>query len=251
MRLESLAEQVADTSGTAGAFVANLAEAVHSAGRSAIAFSSAAGSRSDGALRGGPPAGAMVRLAAADWLAGRCVGGRMSDPVLLRHLLWTAVATGLPLQLHTASAGPEYTDLTPLADFVRATDRLGTPLVLLGGPGYQRQTARLAGIYPHVYADIGLASVRTVVRATAVLTETLELAPFGKLLFSTGAHALPELHVVGARLFTEALGRLLGGWTEEGAWSAADAARIAALLAAGNARRLYGIGSGSDAGRNG
>ena len=78
-------------------------------------------------------------------------------------------------------------------------------------------------------------------RAAAVLAEILELAPFGKILFSSGAHGLPELHVVGARLFREALARVLGGWVAEGAWSLADAQRVAGLIAAGNARRVYGL----------
>ena len=47
--------------------------------------------------------------------------------------------------------------------------------------------------------------------------------------------------MVGARLFREALGRVLGGWVAEGAWSLADAQRVAALVAAGNARRVYGL----------
>jgi hypothetical protein len=75
-----------------------------------------------------------------------------------------------------------------------------------------------------------------------VLAEFLELAPFGKLLFSTDAYGLPELYVVGAELFRDAVRRVLGGWVADGAWSAADAGRVAAMLAADNARRVYGLG---------
>ncbi|KIF00409.1 hypothetical protein PL81_41375, partial [Streptomyces sp. RSD-27] len=50
---------------------------------------------------------------------------------------------------------------------------------------------------------------------------------------------LPELHAVGALAFREALGRVLGGWVADGAWSLRDADRVAGMLAAGNARRLY------------
>ena len=104
-----------------------------------------------------------------------------------------------------------------------------------------RHAAHLAGVFPHVYADSGAALVRTGPRAATVLAEILELAPFGKILFSSGAHGLPELHVVGARLFREALGRVLGGWVAEGAWALSDAQRVAAMVAAGNARRVYGL----------
>ena len=169
------------------------------------------------------------------------MGGELTDPVLLRHLLWIAVASGLPLQLHAGLGEPglriDRTDPVLLTDFVRATAGLGTDLVLLHGYPYHRHAAHLAGVFPHVYADSGAALVRTGARAATVLAEILELAPFGKILFSSGAHGLPELHVVGARLFREALGRVLGGWVAEGAWSLADAQRVAGLIAAGNARQ--------------
>jgi len=246
VRLELLAEQVADTSGTVESFLANLAESVHGAAANAVAFTSVAGVRHGLALAPGPPGPGEVRGAAGRWLAGRRVGGELSDPVLLRHLLWIAVASGLPLQLHAGRAEPGHrgdrTDPVPLTEFARATAGLGTDLVMLHGYPYHRHAAHLAEVFPHVYADLGAALVRTGARTAAVLSEILELAPFGKLLFSSGAHGLPELHVVGARLFREALARVLGAWVAEGAWSAADAQRVAELIAAGNAKRVYGVG---------
>lgn len=236
VRLEPLAEQIADTSGTAAAFLANLGEAMHAATSTAVAFTSVAGVRHGLALAPGPPGPGEVRGAAGRWLAGRRAGDRLSDPVLLRHLLWNAVGCGLPLQLHVAG------DPERLTEFAAASAGLGTDLVLLHGYPYHRHAAQLAGAFPHVYADLGPALAHTGARAAAVLAEILELAPFGKLLFSSGARGLPELHVVGARLFREALGRVLGGWVAEGAWSKADAERVAGLLAAGNARRVYRLG---------
>ncbi|MFI6871967.1 amidohydrolase [Streptomyces sp. NPDC050400] len=259
VRLELLAEQVADTSGTVESFLANLAESVHAAAVGAVAFTSVAGVRHGLALAPQPPGPGEVRGAAGRWLAGRPVGGPLTDPVLLRHVLWIAVASGRPLQLHAglgepgngipparmdsgARGGIDRTDPVLLADFARATAGLGTDLVLLHGYPYHRHAAHLAGVFPHVYADLGPALARTGARAAAVLAEILELAPFGKLLFSSGARGLPELHVVGARLFREALGRVLGGWVAEGAWSLADAQRVAGMIAAGTARRVYGLG---------
>ncbi|WP_274556981.1 amidohydrolase family protein [Streptomyces spiramyceticus] len=245
VRLELLAEQVADTSGTVEGLLANLAEAVHGAAASAVAFTSVAGVRHGLALAPDPPGPGEVRGAAGRWLAGRGVGGRLTDPVLLRHLLWIAVASGLPLQLHAGTAGPglriDRTDPMLLTDFAAATAGLGTDLVLLHGYPYHRHAAHLASVFPHVYADLGPALAHTGARAAAVLAEILELAPFGKLLFSSGARGLPELHVVGARLFREALRSVLGGWVGDGAWSRVDAERVAGMIAAGNARRVYGL----------
>ncbi|MDQ8701700.1 amidohydrolase family protein [Streptomyces sp. LHD-70] len=237
VRLELLAEQVADTSGTVETFLANLAECVHGAAAGAVAFASVGGAHGL-ALAPQPPDAGEVRGAADRWLAGRRVGDRLTHPVLLRHLVWIAVASGLPLQLHAGTGDPQ----RYVGEFARATAGLGTDLVLLHGYPYHRQAAHLAGVFPHVYADLGPALVRTGARAATLLAEILELAPFGKLLFSSGAHGLPELHVVGAQLFREALGRVLGGWVAEGAWSRADADRVAGLIASGNARRVYGLG---------
>ncbi|GAA3480896.1 hypothetical protein GCM10018966_054270 [Streptomyces yanii] len=113
--------------------------------------------------------------------------------------------------------------------------------MLLHSYPHHRHAAQLASIHPHVYADAGAALTRTGARAAAVLAEVLELAPFGKLLSSSGVQGLPELHVVGARQFCEALGRVLGGWVADGAWSRTDAMRVAAMIASGNARRVYGL----------
>ncbi|MZD06953.1 amidohydrolase family protein [Streptomyces sp. SID5785] len=246
VRLELLAEQVADTSGSVESLLANLAESVHAAAAEAVAFTSVAGVRHGLALAPQPPGPGEVRGAAGRWLAGRPVGGALTDPVLLRHLLWIAVATGRPLQLHAGLGDPglriDRTDPVLLADFARATAGLGTDLVLLHGYPYHRHAAHLAGIFPHVYADLGPALARTGARAAEVLAEILESAPFGKLLFSSGARGIPELHVVGARSFREALGRVLGGWVADGAWCAQDARRVAAMISGDTARRVYGLG---------
>ncbi|MGY3200949.1 amidohydrolase family protein [Streptomyces sp. TE5632] len=246
VRLEQLAQQVADTSGTVESFLANLAESVHGAAAHTVAFTSVAGIRHGTALAPDPPGPGEVRGAAARWLAARRVGDEPSDPVLLRHLLWTAVASGRPLQLHAGLGAPggsraEGTDQGFLDGFVRATAGLGTDLVLLHGYPDHRHAAHLAGVHPHVYVDSGAALARTGARAATVLEEVLELAPFGKILFSSGAQGLPELHVVGARLFREALGRVLGAWVTEGAWSLEDAQRVAGMIASGNAGRVYGL----------
>ncbi|EFE73673.1 amidohydrolase family protein [Streptomyces filamentosus] len=255
VRLEVLAEHVADTSGTVDAFLVNLGEAVHTAASSAVAFTSAAegphaASYAAASYAAEPPGPVRVRAAAGRWLArreaerraarrgtvGREGGGAPVEPELLDHLRWSAVACGLPLQLRLGTADPAC-----LTDFAAATEGHGCDLVLLHGYPYHRQTAALAGRHPHVYADLGAVPARTGARAAGVLAEIMELAPFGKLLFSSGARALPELHLVGAQQFREALGRVLGAWVEDGAWTRQDAARVATMIGSGNARRVYGL----------
>jgi hypothetical protein len=65
------------------------------------------------------------------------------------------------------------------------------------------------------------------------------MAPFGSVLFSSDAFGLAELYRVSVTLFRRALGEFLDGGLRGGYWSAADAERIAALIGAGNARRVY------------
>ncbi|MFJ5673845.1 amidohydrolase family protein [Streptomyces sp. NPDC093097] len=256
VRLETLAERTAaGYRGSAGAarageFADALAGAVRTAAATAVAFKSVAAYRHGLALDPRPPGPDEVRTAARAWLAAGAP--RLTDPVLLRHLLRLAVATGRPLQLHTGFGDPDlrldHADPALLTDLVRATADTGTDLVLLHCYPYHRQAAYLAGVFPHVYADVGLSLTHTGPRAAAVLAEFLELAPFGKLLFSTDAYGLPELYVVGSALFRVALGEVLGGWVASGAWSAADARRVGAMIAAGSARRVYGLAGGGDGG---
>ncbi|CAM5396930.1 amidohydrolase [Streptomyces avidinii] len=242
-RLELLAEQAADTSGTPAAFLVNLSEAVHHASAGAVGFTCGAEDGAGGPSWGTalarspePPGPGEVLGAAGRWIAGRARGGAVRDPVLLRHLAWSAVATGLPLQLRTGAGAGEPELLT---GFARATAGLGARLVLLGGYPYHRQAARLATVFPHVYAELGAEPGQSGARAAGVLAESLEGAPFGKLMFGGGGRQLAELHAVGALAFREALGRVLAGWAAEGSWSWRDAERVAAMVAAGNARRVY------------
>ncbi|WP_407548785.1 amidohydrolase family protein [Streptomyces sp. Pv4-95] len=246
VRLETLAERVAAATHDAEEFLHALESAVRDAARTAVAFKSVAAYRHGLALDPRPPAPAALHGAARRWRAGAAT--RVTDPVLLRHLVQLAVATGRPLQLHTGFGDPDLrlhdADPALFTDFVRATADTGTDLVLLHCYPYHRQAAYLASVFPHVYADFGLTLTHTGTRATAVLAEFLELAPFGKLLFSTDAYGLPELYTVGSALFRTALASVLGDWTASGDWSAADARRVGAMLAADNARRVYGLPGG-------
>ncbi|MFK8844550.1 amidohydrolase family protein [Streptomyces sp. Ac-502] len=255
VRLETLAERVAAGVRAAGersvdaaaeVFVARLADAVRDAARTAVSFKSVAAYRHGLALAPEPPRADEVTTAARAWLTTGT--HRLTAPVLLRHLLWLATATGRPLQLHTGFGDPDlrlhHADPALLTDFVHATAGTGTDLILLHCYPYHRQAAYLAHAFPHVYADVGLALGHTGPRAAAVLAGFLELAPFGKLLFSTDAYGLPELYTVGSAAFRTALAEVLTGWVRAGAWSAADAERVAALVAAGNARRVYGLSEG-------
>lgn len=245
VRLERLAERAADTARDTHTFLAELSDGVRGSVRAARGFKSVIAYRHGLRFDPEPPGTSEVYTAADRWLGSRVPGGKLSDPVLLRHLLWTAVRTGLPLQIHTGFGDPDLRldrcDPLLLTDFVRATAPYGTPLVLLHCYPYHRGAGYLAAVFPHVYVDFGLTLSHTGARAGRVLGEFLELTPFGKLLFSTDAYGLPELYVVGARLFREALSALTGTWISAGAWTPDDTDRVTGMIAAGTATRLYGL----------
>jgi predicted TIM-barrel fold metal-dependent hydrolase len=155
------------------------------------------------------------------------------------------VDLGLPLQLHTGFGDPDLrlhrSDPALLSDFCAAVAGSGTDLLLLHCYPYHRQAAYLASVHPHVYLDVGLALNHVGARATAVLAETLELAPFAKLLYSSDAFGLAELFLLGAQQFRRALSAVLGAWVVAGDLTGTDADRYATMIGAGNARRVYGL----------
>ena len=190
-----------------------------------------------------------VEAAAGRWLRGVATGDpvRLTDETLLRHLLWTAVGLGLPLQLHTGYGDSDLDlhrcDPARLTGFLRRTD--GTiPILLLHTYPYTRSAGYLAEMFAHVHLDVGLAVNHTGVAAARTVAETLELAPLTKVLFSSDAWGLPELHLLGSWLLRRALSRVMGRWVADGDWSIADARRAVDLLSRENAERVYTLRPG-------
>ncbi len=195
------------------------------------------------------PTPAEVREAAAEWLTsgGPPEKARISHPVLLRYLVWTALRTGLPLQFHTGYGDPDL-------ELHRSNPALLTGLIRLAGPWapimllhcypYHREAAYLAAVYPDVYFDIGLAMNYVGYRAGAVLAEALELAPFDKMLYSSDAFGLAELHLMAAANFRHAIGQVLEPLASRESRSEEEVAAVAAMIGAGNARRVYRLPAG-------
>jgi uncharacterized protein len=239
VRLESVAEEVAASGIGAAEFEAAFGEALRRRTDGAVGVKSIIAYRHGLDFDPRRPSSKEVASAASSWLAsGR---GRLDDEVLLRHVLWEGLASGLPLQLHTGFGDPDLnlgrSDPALLTDFLRACADIGSPVALLHCYPYHRHAAYLANVFPHVYLDVGLAIPHVGRRAAAVLAETLELAPFHKLLYSSDAYGLAELYLVAATLFREALGEVLQALRI----SRPDRERIAEMIGAGNARRIYAL----------
>ncbi|MEU1315957.1 amidohydrolase family protein [Streptomyces tibetensis] len=242
VRLEGVAESV----GAAGVEPETYADAFRTAALDAVrrpgvvAVKSVAAYRTGFDLDPARPSDAEVTEAARSWL-GR--GGRLDDPVLMRHLLWTAVDLGLPLQLHTGFGDNDIrlhrVDPTHLTDWLHLT--AGTvPVLLLHCWPYQRQAAYLAAVFEQVYLDVGLTLHHVgPARAGAVLAEALEITPFRKLLYSSDAYGVPEFHHLGALAFRQGLAGLLQERVDADELALPDALRIARWAGRDNALRVY------------
>jgi predicted TIM-barrel fold metal-dependent hydrolase len=243
VRLERVAEQVA----AAGVEAGEYADAFRVAALEAVRRPGVVGVKSVAAYRTGfdldpaRPSDAEVTEAARRWLAGG--GIRLADPVLVRHLLWTAVDLGLPLQLHVGLGDSDIrlhrSDPAHLTDWLHLT--AGTiPVLLLHCWPYQRQAAHLAAVFEHVYLDVGLALHHVgPARARAVLEEALEITPFRKLLYSSDAYGVAEFHCLGALSFRVALASLLQDRVDADELGLPDALRLVEWAGAHNARRVY------------
>lgn len=243
VRLESVAEDVAAGAPDAGGFAAAFAAALDVRSRDAVGLKSVIAYRYGLDFDPEPPTPGEVRRAAGRWLRD---GGRLRDPVLLRHLLWAGVERGLPLQFHVGFGDPDLTmhrcDPSMMTGFLRRVQVRGVAIMLLHCYPFHRTAAYLAAAFPHVHLDVGLAVNYTGARSAAVVAESLEVAPFGKVLFSSDAWGPPELHHLGALLWRRAMTAVLGEWVAGGDWSEADAVRVAEMVGAGNARRVYALG---------
>jgi hypothetical protein len=245
VRLESVAERVARAGGDAAGFGDDFAAALGAATAGAAGLKSVAAYRYGLGFGAARPGGAEVADAAGRWFREAAASGtfRLTDPVLLRHVIWAGVDTGLPLQFHVGLGDPDVrlhqADPSLLHDFLVATKDTGTAVMLLHCYPHHRQAGCLANIFPHVYMDVGEALNHVGARSPAVLAEALEVTPFGKMLYSSDAFGLPELHYLGAAGFRRDFARIADGFVAEGAWSAADADRVAELIGSANARRVY------------
>jgi uncharacterized protein len=250
VRLEAVAEQVAWAGTTAADWAAAFAEelGVQTAATGAVGYKSIVAYRYGFNFDPTRPASAEVTAAAGRLLRAMETDrdARISDPVLLRHLIWTAIDVGKPLQFHVGFGDTDVrlhrSDPSLLTDFLIATEPIGTPVMLLHCYPHQRSAGYLAHVFSHVYMDLGAILNYVGARSAAVLAEALELTPFGKMLYSSDAFGLPELHYLGAIGFRRDLAKVTGQFVADGAWAAADAERVAELIGSANATRVYRLG---------
>ena len=243
IRLETAAENLL-AQGTApsdlpGAVTALLASS------DAVAAKSVAAYRAGLDLPDRPPSDADVSRALGRLRPTAEGQWRIAHPVINGWLAWTAIRARLPLQIHVGYGDSDLdlhrADPLLLTAFLRATQSHGVPIMLLHNYPYQRQAGYLAQVFDQVFCDVGLAVHNVGAFAPRVIAELLEVAPFGKVLFSTDAYGLAELYHLGSLLFRRGLARVLEQLISADQLSGVDADRITAMISSGNARRVYGL----------
>ncbi|MGW2156473.1 amidohydrolase family protein [Nonomuraea sp. NPDC001699] len=245
VRIEQIEQDVAESAQIAVDYLDGLAEELSARAARAVGLKTVIAARCGLDLDPARPSTGSVIAAANRRLSDP--KRTLTDPVLLRHLLWSAIDVarerGLPVQFQAGFGGRgpglHRTDPARLSALMDALQPLGVPVILLHCYPYHRTAAYLAGVYPHVYVDVGLALPRTAAASARVMDELLELAPFHKQLFSSDCHGVAETGYLGALYYRQALGAALLARLEAGEWSPSDAARVAHMIGSGNARRVY------------
>ena len=193
------------------------------------------------------PAPAAVAEAARRWQAnlGEGTTPKLTDVTLIAHGIHTAVSLKLPLQFHVGFGDRDLdlhkTNPLYLLDLLRSPEVRDTPIMLLHCYPFEREAGYLAHAFENVYIDVGLAVNFTGSRSPDLVARSFELAPFTKILYSSDAVGPAELHYLGAKLWRNAITKVVGGWIDDDDWSEADARRIVQLTARDNARRVYGL----------
>jgi predicted TIM-barrel fold metal-dependent hydrolase len=182
------------------------------------------------AYRGGLDLDALGPPTRTDRIEGRAVREA------LLAALETNEATGdpLPVQVHTGfgdsdlflpRATPGY--LKPVIERFAATS-----FVLLHCYPFIREAGWLAHVYGNVYFDLSL-TIPHMSRPAVALAEALELAPVSKLLYASDAARTPELYLLAALWWRDAMAAVLPEAMP------ADPEGAARMILHENARALY------------
>jgi predicted TIM-barrel fold metal-dependent hydrolase len=250
IRLETTAEKMLDAGATtAESFIADFAETLRVATVGAVGLKSIVAYRYGLHFEPSAPTKQEVQTAIAAVLKDVAAGkpARISDPVLLRHLIYAGLETKLPIQFHIGFGDPDLflhlCDPLLMTNFIKQTEARGIPVMLLHTYPFHRNAGYLAQMFDNVYMDVGLAINYTGARSQAVIAESLELAPFHKILFSSDAWGLPELTYLGAKLFRNGFGKILDEWVSQDLWSLKDAKRVAKAIGYDNSIAAYKLTS--------
>ena len=247
IRLETIAEKIALSGVSAANFSRTFTEELKIQAKTAIGLKSIIAYRIGLDFEPTAPSATEVEKAAGEWLTEVDSTGksRIHHEVLLRHLLWQGADLSMPMQFHIGYGDPDLdlhrSDPLLMTDLIRNFEKRQIPVLLLHTYPFQRNAGYLAQMFRNVYLDVGLAINYTGARSPSIIAESLELAPFHKILFSSDAWGLSELTYLGALLFKRGLGEVLDAFVARSDWSENDALKVAQAIGRENALKVYGV----------
>ncbi len=194
-----------------------------------------------------------ARLAFGDARGEVAASGRVRlgyKPLLdtLLHIAFDAAATQLlPVQFHVGYGDPDVdirrsSPLELRALFDEPAYR-SMPIVMLHGCWpYFREGAYLAAVYGNAYLDVSY-SIPFLSRSemTSMTRAALGAAPFSKVMYSSDAVGIPEMHWMGAIEGRHAIGTVLGEMVDSDELTESEARDAGLLMLNATATRLYGL----------
>jgi predicted TIM-barrel fold metal-dependent hydrolase len=166
----------------------------------------------------------------------------------LLHIAFAAAAEQeLPVQFHVGYGDPDVdirraSPLELRALFDEPAYR-SMPIVMLHGCWpYFREGAYLAAVYANAYLDVSY-SIPFLSRGemTSMTRAALGAAPFSKVMYSSDAVGIPEMHWMGALEGRHAIGTVLGEMVDADELDADQARDAGRLILNTTAARLYGL----------
>jgi predicted TIM-barrel fold metal-dependent hydrolase len=164
---------------------------------------------------------------------------------LLVHALRVASRREIPVQFHTGFGDLDL-DLRlanplHLRPLLEEKQWHRAPIVLLhAGYPFVKEAGYLASVHPRVYLDFGLAvPFLSTAGMRQTLRQLLELAPYTKIMFSTDAHAIPELYYLGAKWGRESLAHVLEDAIQGSDLTRQEAEHTGKSILVENASELY------------
>lgn len=166
----------------------------------------------------------------------------------LLHIAFEAAAEQeLPVQFHVGYGDPDV-DLrasSPLelrSLFENPRYRAMSIVMLHGCWPYFREGAYLAAVYGNAFLDISYA-IPFLSRAemTSMTRSAFGVAPLSKIMYSSDAVSIPEMHWIGALDGRQVIGTVLGELVDDHDLEAHEARQDGRLILNATAARLYGL----------
>lgn len=157
-----------------------------------------------------------------------------------------AARHGKVIQIHTGIGDKdivlEKASPTSIFRFLKDERTRKTKIVLVhGGYPWTPLASYLVNAFPNVYMDLSIATPFGIANLDNRIRESIELAPFTKVMYASDGYYVPEIAWISALAFKESLSRVLSDLESKGIITSGEALEIAEAMLYRNAERVYGV----------